>query len=189
MPYSGTTPNPRRPARIPLWLVVVGDDHPSACTGRRLLRQRTALRAGPFSGGSTPITLDPYARTVLSRLDRRYAEQHGLLVVDCSWNRLSERGRLGDGPPSRASVRRRLPYLLATNPQHYGRWGELNTAEAFAAALAVLGHERQGREVLGPFHGAEAFFSVNEDRLRAYRASRTPEGVQAAERAMFSEHS
>lgn len=186
MPSSATTPSHRSRRNVPLWLLVLGDDHPKACTGRRLLRSRLARRPFPRGGAPAgPIVLDPYARSVLSGRDRAYAERHGLLVVDCSWNRLSERGRLG---PlfSTDAVHRRLPFLLATNPQHFGRVGELNSAEAFAAALAVLGHEEQARALLAPFHGATAFFEVNAGRLRSYRRAGTSRSVLRAERTSFS---
>lgn len=185
MPSSATTPTRRDHPVIPLWLVVRGDDHPKACTGRRLLR-RGAVRLLHNSHGATrPIALDPYAPTVLSPRDRPYAERHGLLVLDCSWNRLSERGQLGPEPEPR-EVRRRLPFLLATNPQHYGRVGQLNSAEAFGAALAVLDHEPEGRALLASFHGGPAFFEVNASRLRRYRAAGNSRAVLAAERGAFA---
>ena len=184
MRSSGTTRNPRRDRSFPLWVDIRGDDHPKACTGRRLLARGIAQRL-PFSRPSPPIVLDPYASIVLSAQDRLYAERYGFLVVDCSWNRLSERGSLGETrvPPG---PRRRLPFLLATNPQHFGRVGQLNTAEAFAAALAVTDHEAEARTLLDPFHGGAAFFHVNESRFRRYRGAKTPREILAAERAEFS---
>jgi pre-rRNA-processing protein TSR3 len=99
---------------------------------------------------------------------------------------LSERGHFEAGSFP-ADVRRRLPFLLATNPQHFGRVGQLNSAEAFAAALAVLGHESQARELLAPFHGADAFFALNASRLQRYREARTPRATVQAERESFSD--
>jgi pre-rRNA-processing protein TSR3 len=75
---------------------------------------------------------------------------------------------------------------LATNPQHFGRVGQLNTAEAFAAALAVSGQEAAARKLLDAFHGSTAFFHVNESRFRRYRGAKTPHEMLAAERAEFS---
>lgn len=181
----GTTHTPRRPARVPLWLIVRGDDHPKACTGRRLVRLGTVRRFPRAGTPTAPIALDPFAPVVLSRRDRGHAERQGILVVDCSWNRLSERGELDPGWPLR-DLRRRLPFLRATNPQHFGRVGELNSAEAFAAALTVLGHEGEARELLAPFHGAEAFFSVNRELLDRYAAARSVADAMAAERDGFA---
>ena len=184
MRSSGTTRNPRRDRSFPLWVDIRGDDHPKACTGRRLLA-RGIVRRSPHPPPGPPIVLDPYAPIVFSAQDRLYAERHGFLVVDCSWNRLSERGSLG-GTTVPPAHHRRLPLLLATNPQHFGRVGQLNTAEAFAAALAVSGQEAAARKLLDAFHGSAAFFHVNESRFRRYRGAKTPHEMLAAERAEFS---
>ncbi len=184
MPSSRSTPNPSADPALPLFLLVVGDDHPKACTGRRLLHRglvRSALRdVGP---GGRPVLLDPYARTPLSRADLPSARSGGLLVVDCSWNRLADRRSLR--PPSPVAARRRLPYLLAANPQHFGRLGELNTVEAFAAALVVLGREPEARRLIEGFHGGAAFLTINEARFDRYRAAPAAEDVVAAERAIW----
>ena len=131
--------------------------------------------------------LDPFAEEPLSGRDRALAFGHGLLVVDCSWNRLSERGRFG--PATRGATghgpARRLPLLVATNPQHYGRVGELNTVEALAAALCVLGRDREARDLLEPFAGGTSFFAVNRERLDRYRGAGSGEEVRSLERRLF----
>jgi len=75
--------------------------------------------------------------------------------------------------------------LVATNPQHYGRVAQLNTVEAFCAALSILGREEEAKEVIAGFHGADEFFSVNRDRLDRYRSSATATEVAGAEKALF----
>ncbi len=169
-------------------MIRVGDDHPRACTGARLLRFGWASEPPRrSSAGVAPIVLDPFAARPLSRVDRTVAEQGGLLAVDCSWNRLSAEGHLA--PRSLGSARgghgRRLPLLVATNPQHYGRVGELNTAEALGAALAILGHEDEGRALLDGFAGGRSFFEVNRERIRAYEEAGDPDAVLRAERTLF----
>ena len=188
MPSSRSTANPSPEPGIPLWLVLVGEDHPKACTGRRLLRaglvrEATAARAP----AARPILLDPRDRRPLSPADRVRAQSVGLLGVDCSWNRLDARGgypRFG-GWIDRISERRRLPFLLAGNPQHFGRLGELNTAEAFAAALSVLGERERAESLLGRFSGGGAFFSLNRDPLASYALAEDAEAVRTAEREFF----
>ncbi|NNN17025.1 MAG: DUF367 domain-containing protein [Thermoplasmata archaeon] len=172
-----------------LWLLVVGDDHPRACTGRRLLQHGLA-RAAPAQRALPPhpIVLDPFAPNPLSGRDRATAFRGGILGVDCSWNILGERGAYLAAPslgPKRAG-HRRLPFLMATNPQHFGRIGELNTAEALAAALFVLGFEPAARNLLEGFAGGRSFFDVNRARLDAYRGRPDPTEMRAAERAIFS---
>lgn len=173
---------------VGLFLVVVGEDHPKACTGRKLLRAEWvgAARADRRPP-SDPVLLDPRDDRPLSAADRPRALSGGLLGVDCSWNRLHSRGgypRLG-GWMDRVRDRRRLPFLLAGNPQHFGRLGELNTAEAFAASLWVLGEPARARRLLEGFAGGEAFFALNHDPLASYAAAQDAEEVRAAEREYF----
>jgi pre-rRNA-processing protein TSR3 len=135
----------------------------------------------------SPLVLDPYADRPLSASDRGDARR-GLVGVDCSWNRLGDRGRY----PAAISwlpempERRRLPWLYAANPQHFGRLGELNTAEAFAAALWVLGEPERARSLLGRFPGGAAFFEVNRSALARYAGCTTELEIREAERRAFS---
>ena len=178
---ESTRSRPDLPIR--LGVLVVGDDHPRACTGRRLVRLGLAeeLR-GRSPPRERPIVLDPYAERPLTTQDVPTAETGGIVAVDCSWSRLAD----GQGPARfPAGLARRLPMLVATNPQHFGRLGELNTAEALAAALFVLGRAEQGRSLLSGFAGGETFFDVNRERLLRYAEGASPEAIVAAERALF----
>jgi len=185
MRSSGSTPNPPPRARVPLYVRVVGDDHPKACTGRRLLHRGLARRWSGRWGSSPPVVLDPFAREPLSGADRIAVRRGGLLVVDCSWNRLSERGAFPAGAGSGPMTRRRLPILVAANPQHYGRLAELNTVEAFAAALSVVGRPLEAQRVLQGFSGGDGFLAINGDRLVRYATARSADEVRDAEQALF----
>ena len=109
------------------------------------------------------------------------------MALDCSWNRLSTERARQVGPPGAAPDRghRRLPMLVATNPQHFGRVGELNTVEALAAALWVLGRPEHADRLLDGFAGGPAFSEVNRDRLERYAAARSADEVGHEERAAF----
>jgi pre-rRNA-processing protein TSR3 len=135
----------------------------------------------------SPIVLDPYSPVPLSGADRRTAGEGGLLVVDCSWNRLSARGAFPGAREGkhRHGIHRRLPVLVATNPQHYGRLAQLTTVEAFSAALYVLGREGEAQDLLRRFAGGEEFFEVNRERLDRYERSAGPDDVLASERELF----
>lgn len=187
MRSSGSTRKGRdRPIR--LGVIVLGDDDARACTGRRLIRLGLARRlAGGASSGPRPVVLDPGARTPLSAADRRAAERGGLVAVDCSWNALKRRSDLlpAEHGPSTARLHRRLPFLIAANPQHYGRLAELNTAEALGAALSIVGRGDEGERLLAGFAGGPAFFELNHDRLRRYAAVADGAGVERAERELF----
>jgi pre-rRNA-processing protein TSR3 len=134
-----------------------------------------------------PVVLDPYAPVPLGPADRTTAVRGGILAIDCSWNRLSNRGTFPGAESAERGprIRRRLPILIATNPQHYGRLAQLNTVEALAAALYLLGRTSEAARLLQGFRGAEAFLEVNRERLDAYARARDTEGVVAAERRLF----
>ncbi len=186
MRFSGSTRSRPRDGAIRLFLTLAGEDHPKACTGRRLVSRGVAKavdRADRLV--PAPIVLDPFAPEPLVPADAATAVRGGLLVVDCSWNRLSERGRFPGAEGGSRGIRRRLPLLIATNPQHYGRPAQLNTVEAFAAALAVLGRSADAERLLAGFRGSEEFLRVNRERLREYAAAPTPAALLAAERSLF----
>ena len=187
MPSSRNTPSRSTDRSPPLFVRITGEDHPKACTGRRLLHQGLAREWKELGlRGRSPILLDPMALDPLTPLDRPRAASSGLLVVDCSWNRLSRRGGFD---PSLTGLdrlpRRRLPWLLAGNPQHYGRVGELNTAEAFAGALDILGDRLHAQRVLETFAGGSGFLALNARLLDAYRNARSEGELRAAEREFF----
>lgn len=75
--------------------------------------------------------------------------------------------------------------LMATNPQHYGRLAQLNTVEALAAALYLVGRTEEATRLLAGFSGSDAFLGVNRERLDAYAHEHDADGVRAAERRLF----
>ena len=186
MPSSGSTRNPRASPPVRLFVLVAGEDHPKACTGRRLLHR--GLARSPPRGERivpSPVVLDPYAAEPMGRIDREIATRGGILAVDCSWNRLTARGRFPEVAARGHGARRRLPILMATNPQHYGRLAQLNTVEALAAALYLVGESAAAARILEGFRGAESFLRVNRERLDAYAGAPDADGVRAAERRLF----
>ncbi len=188
MRSSGSTRSLRDRPGPRLLLVVAGEDHPKACTGRRLLRLGRALAVGNSTGlHPAPIVLDPRASEPLSSADRDAAVRGGLLAVDCSWNALGRRGALppARGGPVDSSRHRRLPILVAANPQHYGRVAELNTVEALSAGLYVLGFPAEARDLLEGFRGGPGFLALNRERLERYAAARTRDEILAAELVLF----
>lgn len=107
--------------------------------------------------------------------------------MDCSWNRLGDRGAF---PPSvagwlRGLTPRRLPYLLAANPHHYGRMGELNTAEALGASLCLTVGREAAEEYFGRLAGGTHFLSLNEGPLEEYLSAGTPTEILEVEARYF----
>jgi pre-rRNA-processing protein TSR3 len=188
MRSSGSTRSPPPETSVRLFIALAGEDHPKACTGRRLLARGLAHPARPRSERrGRPITLDPHAALPLSPGDRPRAESAGLLAVDCSWNQLAARGRLpdDDSETGRPPPRRRLPILVAANPQHYGRLTELNTVEALSAAVYLLGYPVQAARLLEGFRGGPQFLEINRARLQAYAGAVDSDAVRAVERTLF----
>ncbi len=187
MRSSGSTPTDRPERTIPLGIVLVGDDDPKRCTGRRLIARGWAaeLRGRSVLPGS--VLLDPRAATPLSRADRWSARRGGLVAVDCSWNRLEGRRALllERGSRPGAIHHRRLPWLVAANPQHYGRVAELNTAEALAASLYLLGEPERAQRLLTEFPGETTLLRLNEAWLARYADADGPHAVTAIEQRFF----
>jgi pre-rRNA-processing protein TSR3 len=186
MRSSGSTPNPSPRPAIPLFLILAGEDHPRACTGRRLLHRglvRQVRRVGGLK--PPPIVLDPHAVDPLSAADRAPARRGGVLAVDCSWNRLAERGGLPGVGSDGGGIHRRLPILVAANPQHYGRIAELNTVEALSAALYLLGQRADAERLVQGFRGGEGFFTINRERLGAFARARRPDAVRTLELQLY----
>ncbi|HEV2166975.1 MAG TPA: DUF367 domain-containing protein [Thermoplasmata archaeon] len=188
MRSSGSTPSPPGEDGLRLFLILSGEDHPRACTGRFLVRtgRVKVLRQHP-PAGRAPVLLDPHAERPLSPADGPRVRRVGLLGVDCSWNRLRDRG---DYPAEERWLRelrdrRRLPWLLAANPQHFGRVTELNTAEALAAAAYVLGYPERAAGLLAGLRGGSAFFEINDRALSAYSKSPDEAALRAAEVRLF----
>jgi len=188
MRSSGSTRSRRASPSVRLLIVLVGEDHPKACTGRRLVRRGLAMRVGSIAALTpAPVVLDPYSATPVSRTDATQARRGGIVAIDCSWNRLADRGHLpvASGAPAPRARHRRLPLLIATNPQHFGRPAQLNTVEALAASLYLVGRPDEASRVVEGFHGGPTFLEVNAERLAAYAAAENADEVRAAEQRLF----
>jgi pre-rRNA-processing protein TSR3 len=109
------------------------------------------------------LLLDPTAEQALSRADSPIPS---VTALDCSWEVLDT------GAVSGWRLRRALPFLLAANPVNFGRPWRLNSVEAFAAALVILGEPGQAKEILGCFGWGLRFLEVNEEPLRLYAAAK-----------------
>lgn len=155
---------------------------PKKCTGRKLSRfgmVRTLKLQQKFGG----LILSPMGQKCVSPEDRDIITQHGLAVVDCSWNKLEETpfARMKGGYP------RLLPYLVATNPVNYGRPCKLSCVEAFAAAFYLTGYKDLGTRLLDRFKWGHTFYEVNNDLLQKYAACTNSVEVVAAQNAYLKQ--
>ncbi|XP_071130312.1 18S rRNA aminocarboxypropyltransferase-like isoform X1 [Mytilus edulis] len=155
---------------------------PKKCSGRKLSRfglVRTLKLKQKFGG----LILSPMGQKCVSPEDRDIITQHGLAVVDCSWNKLEETpfAKMKGGYP------RLLPYLVATNPVNYGRPCKLSCVEAFAAAFYLTGYKDLGSRLLDRFKWGHNFFEVNEELLEKYLACKNSIEVVAAQDAYLEQ--
>jgi pre-rRNA-processing protein TSR3 len=136
-----------------------GDDDPEKCTARKLARFDLATLHDSVRATPPGIVLNPFAEQALSPAD---ADHDRLIALDCSWE-TAEREAF-----DLAGVQRSLPFLVAGNPVNYGTAFQLNTAEAFAGALAILGEREQAEDVLSKFTWGHTFLELNEEPLARY---------------------
>jgi len=143
-----------------------GDDDPKKCSARKLGRFDLATLHRSVRSTPSGIVLDPYADRALSPADGRSNGGSGtadrLVALDCSWETAEAEAFKLDGP------HRSLPFLVASNPVNYGTPFQLNTVEAFAGALCILGHRAQAEEILGKFRWGHTFLELNDEPLRRY---------------------
>ena len=137
-----------------------GNDDPEKCTARRL--GSLGLAELHRSARETPpgIVLNPFADQALSPADQPPGSR--LVALDCSWETAEAEAF------DLAGSHRSLPFLVASNPINYGTPFQLTTVEAFAGALAILGHRSQAEELLETFSWGETFLELNAEPLRRY---------------------
>lgn len=167
------------PVRFPVSLIQVyaylaGEDDPKKCTARKMVRFGMAKAVRSLSsipGGA--VVLDPTSPKALSAEDREAIREHGLAVLDLSWNKLE---RVPSAIMSRQ--RRALPFLVAANPVNWGKPLQLSSVEAVAAALFIIGEEHQASLVLSKFTWGSNFIVLNREPLERYsRAANSAEVV------------
>ncbi|MFX1473956.1 MAG: DUF367 family protein [Promethearchaeota archaeon] len=153
---------------------------PKRCSALKLARHGfVRLLRTPRQIRRRTIALNPFAEKALSPADREFAEQAGILVLDCSWSEAQERfqDRL-------RGEQRCLPYLVAANPVNYGRVGKLSSVEAAASALYILGHPETAQRMLGLFKWGPHFLELNREPLSEY-ASATDSSDVIARQQLF----
>lgn len=165
--------------RAPLYVYHARQDDPKKCSARRM--QRFGLATLYEAINKLPagaILLSPLAGRALSPEDEKYARR-GIVVLDCTWGEVES---IFPKLRPKRMEERALPYLLASNPVNYGKPFMLNSAEAFVAALYILGHKGQAREVAGRFKWGGTFLVLNKEPLEAYAGAKGSAEVIALQR-------
>lgn len=125
------------------------------------------------------VLLNPFAKKSISKEDLPALRKSGLVALDCSWAQAEEAFPLLQG-----EVRSRaLPFLVAANPARFGTPFELSTIEAVAAALFIVGEERQARRVLAAVPFADTFWATNAEPLADYARCETSAEIVEAQMA------
>ena len=137
-----------------------GDDDPKKCTARRLAKFEHAQLHRSTRATPPGVVLNPFAERALSPADRSAGDR--LIALDCSWETAEREAFDLDG------AHRSLPFLVAANPVNYGTPFQLNTVEALAGALAILGEREQAEEILSEFRWGDTFLELNAEPLARY---------------------
>jgi pre-rRNA-processing protein TSR3 len=164
-----------------LYALLEREDDPKKCTAAKLVRFGEIIEVKHIERlPRRVLVLDPEAEKALSREDAESAERFGVLVLDCSWNRLVRFPRLRAGMQHRA-----LPFLIAANPTNFGKAQKLSSAEALAAAAYILGDGTRAAQLMGKFKWGPAFIDINRERLDEYAAAMTSGEVVSAQDRML----
>lgn len=164
-----------------LYAYDAGQCDPKKCTARKLARfglitSVNVMRKIPYK----TIMLVPIADKALSPADREFT--NSVTVFDCSWKKIAP---FEDALMRMKRKKRALPYLIATNPVNYGKPFILSSAEAFAAALFILGEKEQAQSLLDKFNWGDEFMRLNADMLLAYSTAKdSTEVVEMQKRFM-----
>jgi len=141
-----------------------GDDAPEKCSARKLARFDLAELHNSTRATPPGIVLNPFADQALSPADGvgTGVRHDRIVALDCSWETAEREAFDLEG------IHRSLPFLVAGNPVNYGTAFQLNTVEAFAGALCILGQRDQAEEILSKFSWGHTFLELNEEPLRRY---------------------
>jgi pre-rRNA-processing protein TSR3 len=163
-----------------IFTVELGQDDPSKCTSAKMRRFRLARQISIRQIPRAALVLNPMGPLYISRAERESAVQHGLVVVDCSWER-------ADSTLTRKlkGEQRKLPLLLAGNPTNYSIAGKLSSVEAVGAALFIMGFEELSKSALSLYKWGQTFLSLNEAPLKDYSSAENQEKIRQLEREYF----
>ncbi|MGP8330600.1 MAG: DUF367 family protein [Methanosarcinaceae archaeon] len=152
---------------VKLYIYHIKQCDPKKCTGKKLARFGLAhlfenIQTIPHGS----ILLDPMAEKALSPAD---GISRGVTVLDCSWEEVE---RVFSQLQKKKLRHRALPYLVAANPVNFGKPFKLNSVEAFAASLYILGYKEQASTIISKFNWGHTFLELNQEPLEDYSKAR-----------------
>lgn len=160
--------------KIKLIVYHASEDDPRKCSTRKL--HKFGLAKMEYNIRKLPkksVLLNPFAKKSISKEDHNIAMKNGILAIDCSWKNVEKRFNIFE----KDNVSRALPFLVAVNPVNYGKALRLTTLEALAAALYILGHVEQAKEILNIYKWGPHFIELNKKPLEDYRMAKNSREV------------
>lgn len=153
-----------------LQVLMFKQDDPKKCTAAKMVRLGIAKDVKNTTASS--LILDPFAEKYLLPKDRTIV--FSIVGIDCSWN-------LADQTFSKkfTGVKRKLPPLLAGNPVNYSKLNKLTTAEAMAAALFIMGYQKDAHDILNKFKWGHTFYELNRNLLEDYSKIKTEDEISS----------
>jgi pre-rRNA-processing protein TSR3 len=154
-------------------------DDPAKCTAAKLVRFGLAEPVRSISINT--LLLDPFCKFVLSNDDSSHIKS--VCALDCSWEKAMQ--TLLNGKVSKNGICRRLPALLAGNPNNYCKLSKLTTAEALAASLFIFGWRNQSEKILDKFKWGHTFIELNSEILKDYSNAMNATEILEIEKQYF----
>jgi pre-rRNA-processing protein TSR3 len=153
-------------------------DDPAKCTATKLVK--FGLAESIRSIRLNTLLLNPFCKVVLSNEDSRIIKS--VCALDCSWEKADT---VLKGKVSKNGIYRRLPALLAGNPNNYCKLSKLTTAEALAASLFILGWRNQSEKILDKFKWGHTFIELNSEILNDYSNAMNATEIVEIEKEYF----
>ena len=160
--------------RVKIVVLHVNDDDPKKCSAKKMQKMGFAqLESQVRKIPKHALVLHPFSKQSLSPADRKFAVDHGLVALDCSWKHAEQNFQM----LKKHRHARALPFLVAANPVNYGKPFKLTTLEACAAALYILGEVEQAKELVSCYKWSPHFLQLNKEPLDEYKEARTSSDI------------
>ncbi|MEM3512862.1 MAG: DUF367 family protein [Thermoplasmata archaeon] len=168
-----------------IYIVHMDECDPKKCTARKM--ERFGYADNFTMNARFGVLLTPFAQIAFSPEDREICLENGITVIDCSWKKLMEIKKTENMPDALKKIHRVfrhtrvLPYLVPTNPVHFGMGTILSTVEAAGAALWIIGEKAAAKQVLSIYTWGEKFIEMNFELLERYSKCRNSTDVLAVQ--------
>ncbi|MEM2897161.1 MAG: DUF367 family protein [Candidatus Bathyarchaeia archaeon] len=166
---------------IKLFSYQMMQDDPKKCTSLKLSRFGFVKKISHNSSiPKKAITLNPFSNRLLAPNEREYIKKFGLVVIDCSWNKVKEAFKR-----KFKGLNRRLPLLIAANPINYGQISKLSSVEALSAALYITGFKECAETIVSVFKWGPTFLALNKELLEEYSHADEEKDIEKIEKIYF----